>query len=133
MTIKGKCHCGKVSYEFNDTPEYTIRCNCSICRRLGTLWIYSDASNITLNGLSDTTTLSYSHGDMELDFRTCKSCGTSVLWQSLATPGKGRMALNLNMAELKDIYEVPVRYYAGADSWSFFKEDPQPKFVETED
>lgn len=133
MTIKGKCHCGKVSYEFNDTPEYTIRCNCSICRRLGTLWIYSDASNITLNGLNDTTTLSYSHGDLELDFRTCKRCGTSVSWQSLATPGKGRMALNLNMAELKDIYEVPVRYFDGADSWSFFKEDPQPKFVETED
>lgn len=128
--IKGKCHCGKVSYEFDDQPEYAIRCNCSICRRLGTLWIYSDASNIVLNGINDTTTVSYSHGDMELDFRTCKGCGTSILWQSLETPGEGRMALNLNMAELEDIYGVPVRLFDGAESWSFFKEDPQTKFTE---
>ena len=130
MTIKGKCHCGAVSYEYRDEPEFAIRCNCSICRRLGTLWIYSDAANISLTGVDDTATVSYSHGDMELDFRTCKKCGTSILWQSIETPGKGRMALNLNMAELDDIYKVPVRLFDGADSWSFFKKDPQPKFVE---
>lgn len=130
MSIKGKCHCGKVGYEFRDTPEYAIRCNCSICRRLGTLWIYSDAANITLTGVDDTSTLSYSHGDMELDFRTCKGCGTSILWQSIATPGKGRMALNLNMAELHDIYKVPMRLFDGADSWHFFDKDPQTKHEE---
>jgi len=119
MSINGKCHCGKVSYQYNDTPEFTVRCNCSICRRLGTLWIYTDASNITLTGADNTTTLSYSHGDKELDFRTCKTCGTSVLWQSTATPGEGRTALNLNMAELDVIKEVPIRHFDGADTWTF--------------
>jgi hypothetical protein len=57
--IKGKCHCGQVTYEFTEKPEYAIRCNCSICRRLGTLWIYADASTITLNGDENTNTVSY--------------------------------------------------------------------------
>jgi hypothetical protein len=128
--IKGKCHCGQVTYEFTEKPEYAIRCNCSICRRLGTLWIYADASTITLKGVDNTNTVSYSHGDMELDFRTCKGCGTSILWQSVETPGKGRMALNLNMAELEDIYNVPMRLFDGAESWSFFDHDPQTKHPE---
>ena len=109
--ITGKCHCGAVKFEFRDTPEWATRCNCSICRRLGTLWIYSDASNITLTGADQTTTLSYSHGDKELSFRTCKTCGTSILWESAA--------INLNMAELDVINSIPVRNFDGADTWKF--------------
>lgn len=118
MTINGKCHCGEISYEFRDTPQFTVRCNCSICRRLGTLWIYTDAANITINA-NDENSLSYSHADKELDFRTCKTCGTSILWQSATTPGKGRTALNLNMAELEVIMTIPIRHFDGADTWKF--------------
>jgi len=123
MTIKGKCHCGAVHYEFRDTPEWATRCNCSICRRLGTLWIYTDAANITINA-DDTNTLSYSHGDKDLDFRTCKTCGTTILWQSAKNPGKGRTAVNLNMAELDVITKIPVRHFDGADSWKFLDDQP---------
>jgi hypothetical protein len=116
--IKGQCHCGTIKYEFRDTPPYANRCNCSICRRLGALWIYSDASNITIEGLNDSTSISYSHGDMELDFRTCNTCGTTILWQQLAAPGEGRMALNLNMADLDVVNSIRVRHFDGADTWT---------------
>jgi len=116
--IHGKCHCGAVQYVFRDQPEFTIRCNCSICRRLGTLWIYTDQTNVTLTA-SPEAMLSYSHGDKDLTFKTCKSCGSTILWESANTPGEGRMALNLNLAELSEIDNIPVRRFDGADTWEF--------------
>ena len=39
-TIEGACHCGAVRWRFNGTPEGATACNCTVCRRHGTLWIY---------------------------------------------------------------------------------------------
>lgn len=91
-----------------------------MCRRLGTLWIYSDPKNITVNGnRSDMTR--YMHGDKELSFQTCKTCGATVSWEQV-TPSdtSSRMAVNLNLAELDDINKVPVRMFDGADTWEFY-------------
>ena len=118
MSIIGSCHCGAVSYEFDDTPEWTTKCNCSICRRLGTHWIYSDSANIAVTAPKDGT-LRYVQGDKELAFRSCKTCGCTVLWESADNPGVGRMAVNLNLAELEVAAKVPVRHFDGADSWKF--------------
>jgi len=38
--ITGSCHCGAVHIAVAEAPASVKSCNCSICRRLGTLWAY---------------------------------------------------------------------------------------------
>ena len=38
--IAGSCHCGAVKIAVAEAPATVTSCNCSICRRLGTLWAY---------------------------------------------------------------------------------------------
>ena len=38
--IEASCHCGAVRIEVAERPAQLTACNCSLCRRLGTLWAY---------------------------------------------------------------------------------------------
>ena len=114
--IKGTCHCGAVTYTFNDTPEWTTSCNCSICRRLGTLWIYSPATNIQIEAKDGT--IAYSYGEQNLAFHSCKTCGCTTHWKSLKDPS-GRMAVNLKLADPQVIAKIPVRQFDGANTWKY--------------
>ena len=40
--IKGSCHCGAFHWAFDGVPEGATTCNCTICRRYGTLWAYDN-------------------------------------------------------------------------------------------
>jgi hypothetical protein len=37
MAIRGSCHCGRITYRLDAEPTEAIECNCSICRRKGSL------------------------------------------------------------------------------------------------
>jgi len=38
--IEASCHCGAVRFAVEAAPDDVNDCNCSICRRYGTLWGY---------------------------------------------------------------------------------------------
>ena len=40
QAVTGSCHCGRVTIAVPAAPEWVARCNCSICRRLGSLVAY---------------------------------------------------------------------------------------------
>jgi hypothetical protein len=116
MIITGTCHCGAVSFEFRHTPRWTTSCNCSICRRLGVLWIYAKIPKVTVTG----PTNSYAHGEKSLAFQSCKTCGCTTHWENLGpTDEDARMAVNLRLADPDVIATVPVRHFDGADTWAF--------------
>jgi hypothetical protein len=37
MPIRGSCHCGRIAYSLEAEPTEAIECNCSICRRRGSV------------------------------------------------------------------------------------------------
>ncbi|MEM7616211.1 MAG: GFA family protein [Pseudomonadota bacterium] len=115
--IEGTCHCGAVGYEFRDTPEAATRCNCSLCRRLGTLWIYTAPENVTVREAQGAT-VGYRTASGRLEFRSCTTCGTTVYWRGVA-PDYPRMAVNLSLAELDVIDGIRIRRFDGADTWTF--------------
>lgn len=120
-TIEGTCHCGSLGYQFNDDVEFATECNCSICRRLGALWIYSAARNIKLKLAQDSQVI-YSHGKKSLVFTSCLHCGCSLSWTALKGGADDTMAVNLRLASLDDIAAIPVRKFDGADTWTFIDE-----------
>lgn len=114
--ITGTCHCGAVSYSFDHTPSKTTSCNCSVCRRLGTLWIYAKMPLITITG----DTVPYAWGEKSLAFHHCPVCGCTTHWRPLNPDGPDAyMAVNLRLADPEVIASVPVRHFDGADTWEF--------------
>ena len=121
MTISATCHCGAVHYVYDHTPRWATSCNCGICRRLGTLWIYAPVAQITVTG----PTHSYAYGEKSLAFHTCAVCGCTTHWENLTPDADDAyMAVNLRLADPDVVAGVPVRRFDGADSWRFL--DPKP-------
>ncbi len=118
LPISGSCHCGAVSYEMRVQPRHAVECNCSICRRLGTVWGHGEAGDITISA-EPGATLAYSWGDKDLAFHTCRTCGCTTHWEGVKGGGAGRMAVNLRLAEPGTIEAVGLRHFDGADSWTF--------------
>ena len=48
--LTATCHCGALRIEVPRKPSSLTSCNCSICRRYGTLWAYYKASTVRVLG-----------------------------------------------------------------------------------
>ncbi|WP_428641323.1 GFA family protein [Roseibium sp.] len=118
LPITGSCHCGAVSYEMKTQPRHAVMCNCSICRRLGTVWGHGEVGAVSVSAAADAT-LAYSWGDKDLAFHSCRTCGCTTHWEAIKGEGKGRMAVNLRLAEPGTIEAIGLRHFDGADSWTF--------------
>jgi hypothetical protein len=113
--IRGSCHCGAVGFELAKTPEWLNDCNCSVCRRLGTLWAYGDASEIRLLAEPDAT-FAYVWGDRSLAFHICRTCGCTTHYQGLR---HSRMAVNCRLSDPADIAGLRIRHFDGAVTWAY--------------
>ena len=115
--IAGSCHCGAVTFTANPGDRFLVSCNCSICRRLNTKWLHcppATSANMT-KGLENT--VAYSWGDKDLNFHSCKTCGCTTHWSSNISD---RIAVNMTLADdPRDIADIPLRHFDGADSWEF--------------
>lgn len=118
LPIRGACHCGAVSFEMKVQPRAAVECNCTICRSLGTVWGHGEAGDISVSAAPGAT-LSYSRGDKELAFHTCRTCGSTTHWEAVRGDAKGRMAVNLRLAAPGTIEAIGHRHFDGADTWTF--------------
>jgi len=48
MMYKGSCHCGQIVFEAEGEIKQVIACNCSICRRKGSLLWFVPAEKFRL-------------------------------------------------------------------------------------
>src|SRR5262245_58550683 len=93
--IEASCHCGAVRFAVETEPDKVNDCNCSICRRYGTLWAYYNRSQVRLaaeNGPTDV----YMWGGRNLAFHRCRSCGCVTHWL-LVDPAHKRMGVNARL------------------------------------
>ena len=118
--IEGSCHCGAVRWVFDGIPEKLTLCNCSLCRRIAALWAYGNLDNITVTAAPDATN-AYVQGDKLLAMHSCRTCGCTTHWVSLAAEqGVWRIAVNMRMADPAAYAHIRVRHFDGADSWTYF-------------
>ena len=115
--LEGKCHCGKVAWWFDGMPESSTACNCTLCRRYGTLWAYDfEGERIRVAG----PTRVYSWGDGDIGFHFCEHCGNLAYWRGIKPrdDGRRRMAVNLRLAEKPEaVAAIPIRHFDGFESW----------------
>ncbi|MFM5917082.1 MAG: GFA family protein [Novosphingobium sp.] len=108
-THNGSCHCGEITLVLREDPVEAASCNCSICRRIGGLWHYSNPANITVTGRGT----GYRQGDCMLDTWHCGTCGCTTHWTAV-DPEYKRMAVNLRMFAPELWQNLPVRLVDGA-------------------
>lgn len=97
----GSCHCGAVRLGVTHAPLEVTECHCSICRRLGALWAYYSADEVTLTG----TTEVYARGPRRIGFHRCGTCGCVVGWWAF-NEGYGQCAVNARLLDGFDLTTV---------------------------
>ena len=113
---EASCHCGAVRIEVAAAPTVVTSCNCSICRRLGTLWAYYSPTQVKVVG--DTAT--YLWGDKELTFHRCPTCGCATHWTAI-DPALDRMGVNARLMDPAVVAAARVRKYDGADTGKYLE------------
>lgn len=73
-TYHGSCHCGAVKYTAKLDLSTLAQCNCSICRKKGTIHQRISPENFELLSGEDDLTL-YQFDSKEAKHLFCKHCG----------------------------------------------------------
>jgi hypothetical protein len=92
--VEGSCHCGKVRIALDDAPDEATECNCSICRRQGTLWCYSSPKRVHIAETIPTQV--YIWGDRMLELHRCTECGCVTHWTPIDR-AHDRMGVNIRL------------------------------------
>lgn len=115
--LKATCHCGAVRIEVSHRPRWLTECNCSLCRRIGTLWLHCRPGEVRFaKGVG--ATVVYVQGDRTLEMHHCPTCGCTTHWSPIGGDG-GRMAVNARLMAPKDIAGIPIRHFDGAESFIY--------------
>ena len=117
--VTATCHCGKISVEVDAAPAEVTDCNCSICRRYGTLWAYYSPKSVCVTGATDT----YQRSEKRLFFHRCPDCGCVSHWTP-ADPARDHMGVNARLMPMEVLAKARVRHLDGADTWTSWIEDP---------
>jgi hypothetical protein len=114
--VEGSCHCGAVRFSLAMAPQSVTDCNCSVCRRLGTLWAYCNPGEVTFTSGGDATA-TYRPGD-SIDFHHCPACGCTTHWSPIDS-GHPRMGVNARLLAPAVLAATRVRHIDGADTWEY--------------
>jgi hypothetical protein len=116
--LEPSCHCGAVQIKVAARPQQLTSCNCSLCRRLGTLWAYYHPDQVRITRGAGTT-VAYVQGDRTLAVHHCPTCGCITHWEPTEKGRADRVAVNARLMEEQDIEGLPVRRFDGASSWEY--------------
>mgnify|MGYP000291855781 CR=1 FL=1 len=117
--IESSCHCGALKLQINaEAPSSLTTCNCSVCKRYGSIHAYFHPSNVKVIAKANSIQ-EYSWGDKALTFIRCRNCGCYSHWRSLDSSYKDRMGVNARLFTNLEIDKIPARRFDGADTWKF--------------
>jgi hypothetical protein len=114
QNYSGSCHCGAVAYKVDlDATRPVISCNCSICRRAGTLLSFVPATDFTLEK-GDDQLIGYQFAKRHIDHLFCKTCGIKSFARGTSPDGTVMIAVNVRCLADLDLEELNVMPYDGA-------------------
>ena len=116
LAIQGTCLCNAVQLGAARLPRQVTQCNCSVCRRYGTLWAYYRRSAVSITArrgvLED-----YSVHARGLKFVRCRECGCVICWDSRSKGLDQRMGINTRLLDQALMAAVPVKVLDGDKTW----------------
>jgi hypothetical protein len=116
LAIQGTCLCNAVQLGVARMPRQVTQCNCSVCRRYGTLWGYFRRSAVSIEAPRGALE-EYSLRLRGLKFVRCRSCGCVICWDSRRKDPDRRMGVNMRMFDHARMAAVPVEVLDGDNTW----------------
>ena len=113
MAFSGSCHCGKISFDAMDDPQDALSCNCSICRRKGSLLHFLSPERVQIHA-SAGDTLVYTFNSHVIRHHFCKTCGCAPYAEGLTPAGTPIIAINLRCADGIDLAQLKIKEFDGA-------------------
>jgi len=120
MPYIATCHCGAITLEVKRAPRTLTECNCSICRRYGTLWAYYNESTVRVRSARGARA-SYAWGPKNLLFNHCKRCACITHHQRARKTAQSTVGVNARLFDPAVIARARVRKLDGADTWKYLE------------
>lgn len=112
MSIRLSCHCGAVAGTLDEAPKAAITCNCSICRRKGSILAAVSPDKFHLATPRENFTTYRFHRHV-IRHHFCKTCGCAPFAEG-EMAGEPMVAVNLRCAEGLDLSTLTVSEFDGA-------------------
>jgi hypothetical protein len=114
MKYSGSCHCGKVAFEVEGEIDSGMACNCSMCRRKGSLLWFVPMTQFTLKTPEDAAS-TYLFNKHAIRHRFCANCGIHPYAEAVHPKTKQlTAAINLRCLEGVDLDKIKVVHFDGA-------------------
>ena len=112
QTYSGSCHCGAVAFNVEVDPEQALKCNCSLCTKLGAVWAFAPKSRFALrSGAAEQG--DYQFGKKRLHHRFCSQCGIESYAEATAPDGTPSVGINLRCLEGVEVDKLSPRPFDG--------------------
>ena len=112
--LTGTCHCGAAHWTLEGDPGGVTACNCTLCRRYGTLWAYDyEGERIHVHG--PRATYARAGEDPSLEIQFCPTCACVLCWRGLRleSDGRRRIAVNVRLAPPEAVANLPIDHFDG--------------------
>lgn len=114
MTIHGSCHCGRVAFSADLEPTEAVECNCSICRRKGSLLAFVAGDKFTLETPREALS-TYTFHKHVIRHQFCNVCGCAPFAESThPDSGQPMAAINLRCVDDIDLSTIRIIPFDGA-------------------
>jgi len=114
--IEGTCLCGTVRVAARRRPHQVTQCNCSVCRRYGTLWAYYKRPGISIAAPRGAL-VAYSCRPGRLRFVHCKTCGCVILWETARKRREDYVGMNARLFDPELVAGVTIKVLDGDKTW----------------
>ena len=112
-TYTGGCQCGAVRYEVSADIGEVISCNCSRCRRLGSLLAAASASDFKLIA-GDGAMTDFQFNKHVIHHPFCATCGIQSYAYGKGPGGKDMVMINVRCLDGVDADQFAVKKFDGA-------------------
>ena len=112
-TLTGSCQCGGVRFEAVASLDSPIACNCSRCRRLGSVLVFTPRSKFTLLS-GEGNLVEYLFDKHAISHRFCATCGIQCFAYGQMPDGTPIAAINVNCVDGVDARKLAPTMFDGA-------------------
>jgi hypothetical protein len=112
MKYNGSCHCGRIAFEAEGEIGEVLSCNCSICRRKGSLLWALPREKMRLVTRPEAMT-TYTFNKHAIRHHFCPICGIHPFAEGKGPDGKPMAAVNVRCLEGVDIDVLEVKPFNG--------------------
>jgi hypothetical protein len=113
MPVRGSCHCGRIAFTLDAEPTEAIECNCSICRRRGSVLAAFAPGQFRLETPRDDIAV-YTFNKHVIRHQFCKTCGCAPFAEGTGPGGEAMVVVNLRCADNLDLSAIKIMQFDGA-------------------